>query len=203
MRPVLPGLEPLAAWYRDLLGWPVSLRTTDGSGNHTVDLVTGVRFDTLHVPLGAGLAVLHRLGRNETGPVATGEGRVWFLVAPSSAEELPGLLEWLDWGGVSLDLGACGAGGRMPAPTPHDATRHYPVPPFRARRSVARRPLPVWVRPPWPGAEDVLPAVGLSGVRGVGSPDLTRLVAAIANACHRSRLFPPTRHGGHRGSGSG
>jgi hypothetical protein len=44
--------------------------------------------------------------------------RMRLLVAPGSAEELPGLLEWLEWGTLRLDLTAMGAGGAMEAPWP-------------------------------------------------------------------------------------
>ncbi|WP_461005680.1 SCO3374 family protein [Streptomyces capparidis] len=159
-----------------------------------MELLTGVCFDALDVPLAAGLAVLGRLGGAGTGPVAAGEGRVWFLAAPGSAEELPGLLDWLDWGGIALDLVARGTGGRLPAPAPPDAAHRLPVPaprvPASRPREAADRALPVWVRPPRPGQEAVLPAAGLPGARRTGSPDLVRLVAAAADACHRARLFP-------------
>jgi hypothetical protein len=41
-----------------------------------------------------------------------------FLVAAGSTEELPGLLDWLEWGGLALDLRAIGTGGVMRAPRP-------------------------------------------------------------------------------------
>ncbi|MFD1829223.1 hypothetical protein ACFSJS_06055 [Streptomyces desertarenae] len=60
--------------------------------------------DALDVPEEAGRALLRR--RLRTGAVAwdPATARTRFLVPPGSAEELPGLLEWLEWGGIGLDL---------------------------------------------------------------------------------------------------
>lgn len=76
----------------------------------------------------AGLALLRRPDVC-TGPVAyeSGSGRLQLLVPEGSAEELPGLLEWLEWGGIELDL-----------------TVRAPYDPREAA---------VWLRPPGPGRE--------------------------------------------------
>lgn len=81
-----------------------------------MELLTGVRFDVLDMPADAGLAVLRRIG--PAGPVALDGARVWMLVAAGSAERLPELLDWLEWGGIALELTALGPGDRMPAPLP-------------------------------------------------------------------------------------
>ncbi|MER5889198.1 SCO3374 family protein [Streptomyces sp. NPDC001941] len=158
-----------ARWYENALGWA----TSDGP---PVQLVTGLRFDVLELPAAAGQAVLKRFPR--TGPVALMGRRVRMLVAAGSAEELPGLLDWLEWGGVALDLSALGTGGRMAAP----------VPPGQGTRDA--RGTAVWLRPPEPGheVEPTLPALdGLA--RGTGhGPGLVRLVEAAAAECHRLRL---------------
>lgn len=115
-----------AQWYERELGWPTA-------GTAPVRLLTGLRFDVLQVPAAAGHAALRRLER--TGPVALSGARMSLLVAAGSAEELPGLLDWLEWGGVALALTAIGAGGRITAP----------VPPGR----MAGRPgAAAWLRPP-------------------------------------------------------
>ncbi|MGV9285446.1 SCO3374 family protein [Streptomyces sp. NPDC003730] len=88
-------------------------------------LHTGVRFDVLDVPAPAGYATLERLGRSGRSgrtppgfPVALRGGRMLLLVAAGGADELPGLLEWLEWGSLApaLDLVAVGAGGLVEAP---------------------------------------------------------------------------------------
>ncbi|MEW2631328.1 SCO3374 family protein [Streptomyces sp. NPDC048389] len=157
-----------AQWYRSELGWDA----TDGS---PVRLATGTRFDVLELPADAGAAVLRRGAR--TGPVALSGATVHLLVAAGSAEELPGLLDWLEWGGVDLDLTALGAGGVIPAPPP---------PGCRTPQGAA-----VWLRPPAAGRLR-LPA--LAGLGGSGSaPDLVRLVDTAATECHRARLIRTAR----------
>ncbi|GAA4826497.1 SCO3374 family protein [Streptomyces ziwulingensis] len=175
-------------WYEHALGW----ETEPGV---PVRLRTGVRFDVLDLPAPAGHASLGRLGHGF--PVALRGDRMLLLVAPGSAEELPGLLEWLEWGSLPLDLVALGAGGLVDAPLPGGA----PGPQGAA----------VWLRPPEPGCEveDSLPtlsalgsgavAPGLAPGAGRGTapgsvresvPDLVRVVGTVATQCHRLRLWP-------------
>ena len=171
-------------WYEHELGWPVA-----GS---PPGLVTGVRFDALDVPAQAGFAMLGRFSRPEQlGPVALDGHRVRLLVAAGSAEELPGLLEWLEWGGIALDLHGLGAGRLMRAPAHPEWVR---------REAAYDRSAPVWLRPPRPGidVEATVPALRVecgpegAGARagtGAGAPvGLTALVTALATACHRITL---------------
>lgn len=163
-----------ARWYRRELGWAA----TDGS---PVRLATGLRFDVLDLPVDAGAAVLRRVAR--TGPVALMGRRMRLLVAAGSAEELPGLLDWLEWRGVDLDLTALGAGGAITAPPP----------PGRPGAQGAA----VWLRPPVPGREEQFPA--LTGLGGSGgAPDLVRLVDTAATECHRVRLLRTARTNARR-----
>ncbi|MEU8628691.1 SCO3374 family protein [Streptomyces sp. NPDC048669] len=158
-----------AQWYEQELGWATA-------GVAPVRLLTGPRFDALVVPAAAGHAALRRVGR--TGPVALMGERMSLLVAAGSADELPGLLDWLEWGPVALALTALGTGGRITAPPPPGR----PGPPGAA----------VWLRPPWPlheqEGEPVLPALSGFGSRRGDTPDLVRLVDAVATECHRTRL---------------
>ncbi|MFJ8073964.1 SCO3374 family protein [Streptomyces sp. NPDC096176] len=167
--PRAPFEGDAAQWYRSELGWAA----TDGS---PVQLTTGVHFDVLDVPAEAGAAVLSRVAR--TGPVALTGRRMQLLVAAGSAEELPGLLDWLEWGGVELDLTATGAGGRVTAPPPPGCAGALEA--------------AVWLRPPVPGREAELPA--LTGLGDSGSaPDLARLVDTAATESHRIRLLHTAR----------
>jgi hypothetical protein len=161
-------------WYEHELGWPTA-------GTTPLSLVTGVRFDVLDVPAQAGFDVLDRFPR--TGPVALDGRRMRLLVAAGSAEELPGLLDWLEWHSVPLDLTALGEAGLMPAPAP----------PFRTvGQGAARdRTWPIWVRPPESRAEveSSLPALTVAGDTDSPAVGLMPLVSALANACHRVRLL--------------
>ncbi|MDJ0466363.1 SCO3374 family protein [Streptomyces sp. H27-C3] len=176
----LEDADGTARWYEHELGWAVA-------GGRPVELLTGLRFDVLELPADAGFAVLRRCGA-QLGPVALLGQRMRLLVAAGSAEELPGLLDWLEWGGVALALRALGAGGRMTAPAP----------PGRAGPQGAA----VWLRPPEPGheVEPTLPAFAGLGCRGE-APDLVRLVGTAATECHRARLLRATVH--YRGSSPG
>ncbi|MFJ3702905.1 MULTISPECIES: SCO3374 family protein [Streptomyces] len=163
-----------AQWYARELGWATA-------GTSPVRLLTGLRFDVLELPAAAGHAALRRVGR--TGPVAVAGQRMRLLVAAGSAEEVPGLLDWLEWGGIDLDLSAVGTGGHITAP----------VPPGRAAGSPGAA---VWLRPPGPRreAERSLPALGGLGSSGGDAPDLVRLVDAAATECHRARLLRARNH---------
>ncbi|MEU3372191.1 SCO3374 family protein [Streptomyces sp. NPDC006711] len=198
--PRAPLDGPLAQWYERELGWAVA-------AGPPVQLLTGLRFDVLELPATAGFAVLDRY--ENTGPVALAGRRMRLLVAAGSAEELPGLLDWLEWGGVGLDLTAIGAGGRIPAPV-------------RPGRSGSRGAA-VWLRPPEPGCEvearlpsftGVAQCGGAGGKGMCGGPgtapagglatglSLVRLVAAAATECHRARLIHARSPGGAGNAGT-
>ena len=99
-------------------------------------LPCGVDFDVLRVPEPAGRWALARLlGYGQPalrpGPVALEgvDGRAClFLVAPGAKEDLPELLDWLDWGGIDLGLRAYGAGESIPEPTLWLHDRRAPAP---------------------------------------------------------------------------
>ena len=161
-------------------------------------LVTGLRFDVLDVPVEAGIAALWRLG--PSSPVAVQGDRMRLLVAAGSAEELPGLLDWLEWGALAptLDLVALGADGHMEAPPfPGVTSAGAPLPgagptkgqPLPAGRSRPLQGAAVWLRPPEPGCEVEASLPTMPAVGGVGdAPDLVRLVDTVATQCHRVRL---------------
>ncbi|MFI8947396.1 SCO3374 family protein [Streptomyces sp. NPDC053750] len=175
-------------WYETVLGWPTAPGTP-------LRLRVGVRFDVLDVPAAAGHATLGRLGTASQGtgpgfPVAVRGGRMLLLVAAGGADELPGLLEWLEWGSLALDLRATGAGGLMdapPAPVP-GAAGPVGLPP-RTRGHDDSQGAAVWLRPPEPGGEAEASLPTLSALGGAGTAlDLARLVHTLATQCHRLRL---------------
>ncbi|WP_371917112.1 SCO3374 family protein [Streptomyces sp. IMTB 2501] len=189
-RPLDPEPEPCAPpacpdagarhWYENDLGWA----TVPG---RPLRLLTGVRFDVLDVPAEAGAQALRHLAPGS--PVALRGDRMELLVAAGSAEELPGLLDWLEWSAVALDLGVLGAGDALAAPVP-PAGVTVPARPGAAQpRAGSVQGAAVWLRPPGPGSEveaslPAMPAVGREG----SAPDLVRLVDTVAAQCHRVRL---------------
>ncbi|MFJ8869128.1 SCO3374 family protein [Streptomyces sp. NPDC102473] len=163
-----PGTDAWSRWYTRELEWATT-------GTSPVRLLTGLRFDVLELPAAAGHAALRRVGR--TGPVVVAGRRMWLLVAAGAADELPGLLDWLEWGGIALDLSALGVGGHIPAPAPPGGATGSPG-------------AACWLRPPGSRQEVELslPTLGGLGSRGGDTPDLVRLVDAAATECHRARL---------------
>ncbi|MER6421225.1 SCO3374 family protein [Streptomyces sp. NPDC001137] len=180
-RPLDPG-DRVSRFYENELGW-ATVPARAGSPGSPVRLRVGDRFDVLDVPAEAGRAGLRHLA--PASPVALQGGRMRLLVAAGSAEELPGLLDWLEWGALTLDLRALGAGCVMDAPLP-PGTRPADVRPV-GRSGV--QGAAVWLRPPEPGCAVEASLPTLSAVRGGGgAPDLVRLVDTVATQCHRLRL---------------
>lgn len=173
-----PGTDPVRHWYENELDWP----TVPASAGFPVRLVVGPRFDVLEVPAEAGRAALRHLAPGS--PVALQGDRMRLLLAPGGAHEVPGLLAWLEWGALPLDLTATGEGGLMDAPTPPGAGPWSAGDPPDALQGAA-----VWMRPPEPGCgvDASLPAMPALGGGG-GAPDLVRLVDTVATQCHRLRL---------------
>lgn len=171
--------ERVRSWYESGLGWPTAPGTP-------VRLRVGVRFDVLDVPAEAGHAALRR--RTRGFPVALRGERMLLLVAAGGADELPGLLDWLEWGSLALDLRAVGAGGLMDAPLPPESGPAGPssLPPSGRDASQGAA---VWLRPPGTGSEVGASLPTLSALGGAGTaPDLARLVHTLATQCHRLRL---------------
>jgi hypothetical protein len=98
-------------------------------------LACGDGFDVLWVPEPAGRWALRRLiGYRQPalapGPVALAEdgAACLFIVAPGARDDLPELLDWLDWGGIDLGLRGYGAGESIPAPKLWLHDPHAPAP---------------------------------------------------------------------------
>ncbi|WP_225877389.1 SCO3374 family protein, partial [Streptomyces resistomycificus] len=116
--------DQVRRWYENELGWP----TVPGRPGSVVRLSVGVRFDVLDLPAAAGHATLRHLAPGS--PVALRGDRMRLLVAAGSAEELPGILDWLEWGALTLDLTAIGEGGTIEAPPPPEPGRTGVRPPL-------------------------------------------------------------------------
>ncbi|MEU6373245.1 SCO3374 family protein [Streptomyces sp. NPDC046909] len=190
----LEASDQVRRWYENELGWP----TVPGSPGSPVRLSVGRRFDVLDVPLDAGRAGLRRLAPES--PVAVQGDRMRLLLAAGSADEVPGVLDWLEWGALPLDLTAVGEGGLMDAPPPPEpgSTGPRPLPAARSGTLDTLQGAAVWLRPPVPGreVEASLPTLSALGGGG-GAPDLVRLLDTVATQCHRLRLRaraqPPAR----------
>lgn len=201
-RPLDPS-DQVRRWYENELGWP----TVPAAPGFPLRLRVGLRFDVLDVPAEAGRAALRHL--TPASPVAVRGDRMRLLIAAGSAEEVPEVLDWLEWGALPLDLTALGEGGLIeaplpPGPGPLTAVRHPvdPMPRGAVRRPgppgpCGTRPLPldrsasvqgaaVWLRPPEPGGEvgASLPTLSALGGGG-GAPDLVRVLDTVATRCHR------------------
>lgn len=117
----------LERWYAERRGWPLE---RDAQGR--LWLPVGAQFDVVEVPEQAGRRALRRLiGYGQAalapGPVALAAAdRCCFFVAPGARDDLPELLDWLDWGGIDLGLRAHGAGDRIRVPA-RDRWLHDPL----------------------------------------------------------------------------
>jgi hypothetical protein len=150
-------------------------------------LLTGVRFDVLDVPAEAGAQALRHLAPGS--PVALRGDRMELLVAAGSAEELPGLLDWLEWSAVALDLRVLGAGESLEAPLPPARGAGAVQEAGSGKAAGSVRGAAAWLRPPGPGREVEASLPALSAVGREGSAhDLVRLVDTVAAWCHRIRL---------------
>ena len=176
--------------------------------------------DVVSVPEAAGREALARLlGYGQPavapGPVAlSAGGRVLFYVAAGGAEDLPELLEWLDWGGVRLDLSAVPAEELTDPPVRwlHPATvpMQRPGGPAAAATAAAPSGAPTDAADATVAAQSgdsaILRAGKAEDVEGAGgavraggaarrhsyptpglpeAPELIALLATLAAACHR------------------
>ncbi|MDW4906986.1 SCO3374 family protein [Streptomyces sp. ADMS] len=176
-------------WYENELGWATV--PDSGTAGLPLRLVAGLRFDVLTVPAQAGDAALRHRGRSRApgSPVALSGDRMLLLVAAGSADELPGLLDWLEWGRLTPDLGAIGAGGHIEAPRPPGFPVTADCSPGCSPGRTNPQGAAVWLRPPETGCGREIPLPTMSALGGVGgAPDLVRLVDTLATQCHRIRL---------------
>ncbi|MFI8530932.1 SCO3374 family protein [Streptomyces aquilus] len=208
----LDASDQVRRWYENDLGWPT---VPDGPGT-PVRLCVGPLFDVLDVPAEAGRAALRHLAPGS--PVAVQDGRMRLLLAAGSAEEVPGVLDWLEWGSLRLDLSTLGEGDTMTAPLPSDGGvtppggagprppdvlpwsggtcprplepgSTGPRPSLSRSASGALQGAAVWLRPPEAGCEAEASLPTLSALGGGGgAPDLVRVLDTVATQCHRLRL---------------
>jgi hypothetical protein len=122
-------------------------------------LPCGSAFDVVNVPALFGRRMLERLWAEGpgSGPVATHRGRMLLFAAPGTAQRLPSLLSWEEWGSG----GPAGSGERRVGVPPllcHGTGDAVTVPPLTCTSSDGG---PRWVvapdtRSPWLPGPDVL-----------------------------------------------
>ncbi|WP_326722896.1 bifunctional DNA primase/polymerase [Streptomyces sp. NBC_00243] len=154
-----------------------------------VVLPCGSTFDIVNTPVIFGRRMLDRLWDEGpgSGPVATYRGRMLLFAAPGTAQRLPSLLDWEEWGSHARSEGSGRSGGIPPllchgtgdavtVPAPGVGDTKGPGP--------ANRPESRWLvapdtRQPWlPGPEILLWAA-------------VRAARAAASAAVRISIFPP------------
>ncbi|MEV5608476.1 bifunctional DNA primase/polymerase [Streptomyces sp. NPDC052225] len=170
-----------AAWLASAGTYPRStLAHWESRPTAPVVLPCGSVFDVVNVPAIFGRRMLDRLWDEGpgTGPVAAHRGRMLLFCAPGTAQRLPSLLEWEEWGPAVPPLLCHGSGDAVTVPAP--MTGAAP----RADQHLESR----WVvapdtRRPWlPGPEVLLWAC-------------VRAARATAEAAVRISIFPAADQG--------
>ncbi|MFF1838493.1 bifunctional DNA primase/polymerase [Streptomyces sp. NPDC058231] len=159
-----------AAWLAGASAYPRStLAQWEAHPGSPGVLPCGSAFDVVNVPALFGRRMLEHLWADGpgSGPVATHRGRMLLFAAPGTAQRLPSLLDWEEWGGAPRpgeDQGpeplreAADREGRMPPLLCHGTGDAVTVPPLACGSAAAG---PRWVvapdtRNPWLPGPDVL-----------------------------------------------
>jgi hypothetical protein len=148
-----------AAWLASASAFPRSVEAL-WSARPTAPSVLpcGTVFDVVNLPALFGRRVLEQLwsAGPGSGPVAVHRGRVLLLVAPGTAQRLPSLMAWEEWGAAMPPMLCHGAGDAVTVPP------LYAPEPYPAGEACAEGPVSRWVvapdtRHPWlPGADHLL-----------------------------------------------
>ncbi|WP_219821932.1 bifunctional DNA primase/polymerase [Streptomyces sp. Ru71] len=149
-----------ASWLASAGTYPRStLALWEEQPDAPVVLPCGTAFDVIGVPALFGRRMLDRLWDEGpgSGPVAVFRGRMLLFAAPGSAQRLPSLLEWEEWGAGG---GRTGRTDGIPPLTCHgsgDAVTVPPVSSVTAGTSATRWLVAPDTRHPWlPGPEILL-----------------------------------------------
>ncbi|MGW8062803.1 bifunctional DNA primase/polymerase [Streptomyces ziwulingensis] len=151
-----------AAWLASAGAYPRStLAFWEERPEAPVVLPCGSAFDVVSAPTVFGRRMLDRMWDegSGSGPVAEARGRMLLFAAPGTAQRLPSLLEWEEWGTRGRPGGRTGA---VPPLLCHGAGDAVTVPPPAGTpaRSGSRWLVAPDTRQPWlPGPETLLWAV--------------------------------------------
>ncbi|GAA2256007.1 bifunctional DNA primase/polymerase [Streptomyces roseiscleroticus] len=149
-----------AAWLASAGTYPRStLALWEEQPTAPVVLPCGTVFDIVNIPAIFGRRMLDRLWAEGpgTGPVATYRGRMLIFAAPGTAQRLPSLMKWEEWGSP-------GRTGAIPPILCHGTGDAVTVPPLRSTaptgptgRAASRWLVAPDTRQPWlPGPEVLL-----------------------------------------------
>ncbi|MFD8153410.1 MULTISPECIES: bifunctional DNA primase/polymerase [unclassified Streptomyces] len=180
-----------AAWLASAGTYPRStLALWDERPGAPVVLPCGSVFDVVSAPAIFGRRMLDRLWDDGpgSGPVAEFRGRMLLFAAPGTAQRLPALLEWEEWGAHGRDGG--------------ESRRTDAVPPLLCHGTGDAVTVPA----PAPGDSTAPPAPARSGSRWLVAPDTRQpwlpgpevlLWAAVraARSAVRISIFPPADQG--------
>ncbi len=148
-----------AAWLASAGGYPRStLALWEERPAAPVVLPCGSAFDVVSAPAIFGRRMLDRLWDEGpgSGPVAGFRGRMLLFAAPGTAQRLPSLLEWEEWGARGREGGRTGAVPPLLCHGAGDAVT-VPAPVGAADRSGSRWLVAPDTRQPWlPGPEILL-----------------------------------------------
>ncbi|MET9661542.1 hypothetical protein [Streptomyces sp. NPDC006510] len=179
-----------AAWLAGAAAYPRStLAQWEAHPSSPGVLPCGSAFDVVNVPTLFGRRMLEHLWSDGpgSGPVATHRGRMLLFASPGTAQRLPSLLDWEEWGGGSEPRAATGPlgrdddGGKVPPLLCHGAGDAVTVPPLTCTSTT---PGPRWVvapdtRSPWlPGPDVLLWAC-------------VRVTRSAPSSAVRNSIFPP------------
>ncbi|MCA6095603.1 hypothetical protein LE181_26015 [Streptomyces sp. SCA3-4] len=161
-RPTAAGVTPAGAdWLASASRFPASVHALwAGSAQATAVLPCGTVFDVIGAPTLFGRRILDQLWSPAgpgSGPVAAHRGILLLFAAPGTAQRLPALLSWEEWG-----QGA-GSGGAMPQLLSYGPGDAVTVPPLLPQPEESE-PAPAtarWLvapetRRPWLPAADAL-----------------------------------------------
>ncbi|MFE7429600.1 hypothetical protein [Streptomyces sp. NPDC057545] len=178
-----------AAWLAGASAYPRSTLTQwEARPDSPAVLPCGSAFDIVNVPTLFGRRMLEQLWSDGpgSGPVATHRGRMLLFASPGTAQRLPSLLDWEEWGGGGLEpRGGTEDDTRVPPVLCHGTGDAVTVPPLTCAPNA---PGPRWVvapdtRNPWlPGPDVLLWAC-------------VRVTRSAPSAAARNPIFPTADQG--------
>ncbi|MEW1892335.1 bifunctional DNA primase/polymerase [Streptomyces sp. NPDC048567] len=148
-----------AAWLAGATAYPRSaLAQWESRPTAPGVLPCGTAFDVVNVPTLFGRRMLEHLWADGpgSGPVAAHRGRMLLFASPGTAQRLPSLLDWEEWGGGPQSRD--GGGTKVPPLLCHGTGDAVTVPPLTCDEKYAG---PRWLvapdtRTPWLPGPDVL-----------------------------------------------